>query len=486
MITAQEVNVLDKNSEYFDVPAEKLMENAGFQISQFIQKELIHPKILFLCGTGNNGGDGFVAARYLSKNLALKLFLIGEEKDIKTSISRMNFIKLKNLPLKIFDIRSINKLPNLIEKSNVIIDSMLGIGLYGDLKEPYDKIVNLINKSKNKTIISVDVPTGLGASIQVKADYTITFHDKKQGMNKNSCGKIIVKDIGIPTDASNYVGPGDLSIYYPHPKKDSHKGDNGRVLIIGGGPYTGAPTLAGLAALRTGADLVSIATSKNVANIISSYSPNLIVHPLQSENYLTKSDVNNIKYFLDKADSVIIGPGLGLAKETGKAVVELIKIINKKSIPMVIDADAIKALKNHKDYLKNSKTVITPHAMEFYDFTSVKPPDDLNKRKKIVFNWAKKLNISFFLKGPIDILTDGKEIKSNIIHNEAMTVGGTGDVLSGVIGALLAKNATPIQSIRIAAFLNGEAGNQAFKKKSYGLLATDIIEEIPIILKKYL
>jgi len=232
MITAQEVNVLDKNSEYFDIPVEKLMENAGYQISQIIQKEFINPKILFLCGTGNNGGDGFVAARYLSRNLALKLFLAGEEKDIKTSISRMNFIKLKNLPLELFDIRSINKLLNLIDKSNVIIDSMLGIGLYGDLKEPYDKIVNLINKSKNKTVISVDVPTGFGASIQVKADYTITFHDKKQGMNKNNCGKIIVKDIGIPTEASNFVGPGDLSVYYPQPKKESHKGDNGRVQRI--------------------------------------------------------------------------------------------------------------------------------------------------------------------------------------------------------------------------------------------------------------
>jgi NAD(P)H-hydrate epimerase len=153
---------------------------------------------------------------------------------------------------------------------------------------------------------------------------------------------------------------------------------------------------------------------------------------------------------------------------------------------LVIDADAIKAIADNIDLIKNSTTVVTPHNEEFRILTGEKLPEDINKRIKIIEKWARELGISIFLKGFIDILSNGSKTKLNLIHNEAMTVGGTGDVLSGVIGALLSKNIDPFKAIRIAAFLNGEAGNIVFNKKSYGLLATDIIEEIPSVLNKYL
>jgi NAD(P)H-hydrate epimerase len=139
---------------------------------------------------------------------------------------------------------------------------MLGVGLVGDLKEPYFSIVEKINNLKNKTIIAVDIPTGFGTKTIVKPDYTVTFHDIKKDMKENNCGKIKTVSIGVPQKALDYIGPGELSVYYPIPKKESHKGDNGRILVVGGGPYIGAPALTGLAALRTGVDLVYIATPK--------------------------------------------------------------------------------------------------------------------------------------------------------------------------------------------------------------------------------
>jgi len=505
MISGREIKVLDRNAEFDGVPAYRLMENAGKGVADFIIKQLKPENrgILVLCGTGNNGGDGFVATRYLSQKYDTSMFLTGREKDIKTDISRDNFNRLKKDNLKIYDIDSLKKIDKILSEKHIVIDSMLGIGLTGDLREPYYTVVKKINALKNKTIISVDIPTGLGTNTAVKPDITITFHDIKNGMNKENSGNIKIVDIGIPKKASEYVGPGELSVYYPRPKKESHKGDNGVVLVVGGGPYIGAPALAGLAALRTGADLVYIATPRRAARAITSFSPlvikpkrlakeiatvspNLIVKELNHEETLALDDVSIVNKFITKIDTVVIGPGLGSERATKQAIRRIILKSVKDKKSMVIDADAIQVVGENLEIVKNSDIVITPHAGEFEELTGVKLSNDLNERRKNVEKWAKKIGITILLKGPIDIISDGAKTKLNDIHNPGMTVGGTGDVLSGVIGALLSKGVEPFNTARIGAFLNGAAGNSAFKKQSYGLIATDIIEEIPQILKKYL
>jgi len=380
---------------------------------------------------------------------------------------------------------------------------MLGIGLSGDLREPYKTIVKKINSLKNKTIVSVDIATGFGTKTAIEPDYTITFHDQKYGMNKKNSGEIMVADIGIPKKAVEYVGPGELKVYYPRPKKESHKGDNGRLLVVGGGPYYGAPALSSFAAQRTGIDLVYVATPKKVAKAITSYSPlliksvrlakevaklspTLIVKELRDKDILVLADVEVIKNLIKKTDALLIGPGLGDAPDSQKAVKEIIELFVKSQKPIVIDADAIKIVGKNHNIIKNSKTVLTPHSGEFNELTGVKLSNNLDERKKRVKEWAKKLGVTIVLKGPIDIISNGIETKLNDIHNEAMTVGGTGDVLAGIIGALLSKGIEPFNAARIGIFVNGEAGNFAFKKRSYGLVATDVIDEIPNVLKKYL
>jgi NAD(P)H-hydrate epimerase len=483
MISEAEIKVLDRNSEYFGVPTLQLMENAGKGVADFIKKTVKNKEknILILSGPGNNGGDGFVAARYLTQYYKVTVFLAGTE--LKTDLAKKNYQKLQTFEMKIQT--SPRDLDTLLAENDVIIDALLGTGLSGELKEPYTTLVKKINAAKKKTIISVDVPTGFGTKLSINPIYTITFHDVKQGMNQKNSGTIHVVDIGIPQEALTYVGPGELSIYYPRPAKKSHKGDNGIVLVIGGGPYIGAPALSGLAALRTGVDLVYIATPKRAWESVAAFSPNFIVKDL-SVDMLTKKDIPRIEELLTKCTAVILGPGLGAAKETEDAVIPLVKRIIAEKKPLVLDADAIKPIGENLSIIKNTKTVVTPHVGEFKKLTGITLSQDVDKRIQAVKEWAKKIGVTIFLKGYIDVLSDGKNIKLNKVHNEAMTVGGTGDVLAGVIGALLSKGVEPFNAIRIAAFLNGEAGNEVYKKKSYGLVASDIVEELPNILKKYL
>ncbi|MCK4416329.1 MAG: NAD(P)H-hydrate epimerase, partial [Thermoplasmatales archaeon] len=215
MISGNEIKVADKNSEYFGVPSSQLMENAGKGVAEFVINNLKPTNILLFCGTGNNGGDGFVAARYLAKKCKVAVFLTGKENEIKTKIAKDNFNKLKNIDVKIYTHDHLNKIDDLLGESDVIIDSMLGIGLTDGLREPFYTIANKINSQKNKKVISVDMPTGLETTLAVQPDYTLTFHDVKEGMNKNNSGNIRIVDINIPIDAVDYVGPGELSVYYP-------------------------------------------------------------------------------------------------------------------------------------------------------------------------------------------------------------------------------------------------------------------------------
>jgi ADP-dependent NAD(P)H-hydrate dehydratase / NAD(P)H-hydrate epimerase len=483
MITAIETKVLDTNSEYYGVSTTTLMENAGKVLAKFIEKkcEGKKNKILIFCGPGNNGGDGFVAARYLSDTVTTSIFLPNQE--IKTSDAKKNFELLQKYNIDCYS--KIEDIDLLIDNHNILVDAMLGIGIKGELREPYKTVVEKINSAKNKTKISVDIPTGFNTKLSVQPQYTVTFHDIKYAMNTQNCGDITIADIGIPSNAITHVGPGELIHLYPKPHKQSHKGQNGTVLVIGGGPYTGAPALAGLAALRTGADLVYIATPKRCWDIVASFSANFIVKSLSSD-FLNLEDISVIEDILPYCDSVVIGPGLGRKPQTIKAIREIIPIIKKTKKPMVIDADAIHAIAQQLEIIKHSSIVFTPHQAEFKALTGASLSDSLKDRCNTVKLWAQTMNNSIFLKGYVDILTNGVDIKLNTIHNQAMTVGGTGDVLSGIIASLLSKGIDSFDAMRIAAFINGEAGNIVYDQKSYGLLATDIIETIPFVLQKYL
>jgi len=470
----EEVRILDTNSTYLGVPTLRLMENAGTAVAQNLNKEFKKAsRIAVLCGRGNNGGDGFVAARLLSSSGAtVGVFMAEPEGQITTEIARLNFQKVRSLARPLSEFKPADW--------EIVVDALLGVGITGKVREPYASAIKKINQSR-KPVVSIDVPSGWPGQPAVKPKLTVTLHAPKVGMTPASCGRIVVCDIGIPDEAEKYIGPGEF-LYYPKPDQTSHKGDNGRVLVVGGGPFTGAPALAGMAAMFTGADLAHVAVPAPAAIPVACYSPNIIVHPLSSD-VLVSQDAGQIKELAKKCDAIVIGPGLGDDKRTEAAVAEIIKGIQ---IPMVIDADAIGAIKKDPKLIKGKKVILTPHKGEFEKLSGVRLSQDINVRSNQVTKAAKKLGATLLVKGSIDTISDGNSVSLNRTGNAAMTVGGTGDVLSGVAACLLSKGMDPYHAACLAAFVNGAAGDIAFQEKGYGLLATDVASSIPYVLRRYL
>ena len=264
MLTFREVTVMDVNSEYLGVLVETLMENAGYAVAKVIAREYGNGKnIAVICGMGNNGGDGLVAAKYLREKNDVRVFLARPPQFIKRMAPRKNLGPVEDIA-KVYGGEDLSGF-------DLIVDAIYGIGIHGEIREPYYSLIKKMDQS-GVPIISIDVPSGLGTNMAVKPVMTITLHDIKEGMDGTNSGKIEAVDIGIPRDAERFTGPGEY-VYYPVPKLDSHKGDNGRVLVIGGGPYTGAPSLAAMAAYRIGVDLVQIAAPEPVFATIAGYSP---------------------------------------------------------------------------------------------------------------------------------------------------------------------------------------------------------------------
>jgi NAD(P)H-hydrate epimerase len=268
-------------------------------------------------------------------------------------------------------------------------------------------------------------------------------------------------------------------IYKERPKW-SHKGDFGKLLVIGGSKrYTGAPALAAysaIASLRAGADLVLVAAPERAADIIAKFSPNLITEPLEGD-FVSMKHLKALDYLVRKFDAVCIGSGIGTEKETESFVRKFVGKIKK---PCVIDADAIKVLKKKR---LGGNFVLTPHAYEFYHISGERPKQDVTSRAEVVEKFAKKTGSVILLKGAVDIISDGKQTAMNKTGNPYMTTGGTGDVLTGICGGLLAQGVPPFRAACASAYITGKAGDLAAKEKGPGLLATDIIEKIPEVIK---
>ncbi len=479
MLPYKEISVLDRNSEYHGVPTIRLMENAGEAVADVVTKKFVPKgkKVLVLCGTGNNGGDGFVAARYLSEVAEVRVVLAKRIEDIKSRIATKNFARIED---ELEVVESAANLGRLIRDSDVIVDALLGVGISGKVREPHRSVIKKINRSK-KPVVSIDVPSGLGTDLAIRPTITVALHDKKEGQNKENSGQILVRSIGIPEEAELYTGPGEF-VYYPIPQEESHKGDNGRILVVGGGPFTGAPALAGKAAYRIGVDLVHIATPRNVHDVVASFSPSFIVHPLSSD-ILIPEDIPRIEKISKNVEAIVVGPGLGAGKETLEAVRELIRKIDK---PYSIDADGITGVAQDTSCLKNRQGVLTPHSNEFKRLAKTKMAKSLDGQMKQVATLARGTKFTILKKGNTDIISDGKRTKLNDSGNPAMTVGGTGDVLAGLVGGLLSKGVEPFNAARIAAFASGYAGDLAFRKKRYGLMPMDVAEEVPNVLKEFL
>lgn len=495
--------ITDINCEDLGLSRLCLMESAGKSLSDEVAKIATFTfskpvKIAIFAGSGGNGGDGFVAARYLlNRGYEIEIFMMRKHSDLKSHNAKLNFEILKKMEprlshLKIQYIEDFNIL-ELFSKDSfseyIIIDAILGTGINGKLKNNVRKVIEFINDS-NAFTISVDVPSGMDpltgeiSDIAIKPDYTVSFHKVKTGVKKANelIGGLVTCDIGIPIEAEYFTGSGDL-IKLKKRKTNSHKGNNGKLLIIGGSvEYSGAPIIASYAAISSGADLVHICSPEEASSHIKSNSPDFIVNSLDGD-YLNLNHLDKILKIASYVDAVLIGPGSGLNEETAKLFNILVSKIKK---PLVLDADALKLV--DLSLIKNKKDLIlTPHLFEFKEFFSsiindsnIKlklSPDDYEYNKKNISTFqsiVKSIDGTVIIKGQYDLIIQANNFKLNKTGNPGMTVGGTGDALAGLTTSLLSQGLKPFDSAVLASYLNGKAGDLAFKKYGYGFSASDM------------
>lgn len=270
--------------------------------------------------------------------------------------------------------------------------------------------------------------------------------------------------------------------FIPPRKRDSRKGQNGKVAVIGGSYlYHGAPVLASLAALRCGVDLVYTCVPKTLVTPVRAISPNLIVVPMV-DSKLTRGSANKLlgKFPVD-LDSVTIGMGLAIADE--EALKNLVSSLVSQNVRISLDASAL--VNYIIPFVSGNNIVLTPHAGEFKRMFGVLPPRPIKERAKMVERFAKEHSVIILLKGSTDVISNGKQTFLNPKNLAAMTVGGTGDVLSGLVAGILAKNRNPMESASAASFVNGLAGKASQKKNGFHMVATDLIDAIPAVMKQF-
>lgn len=483
----KDMMVADANSEALGIPKYLLMENAGRCVAEKIFQISKHSKVAIYAGSGGNGGDGFVAARHLiQRGYEVEIYFLGQESRIRSIETKMNWDNIKDMSLNnrllhIFQIHDSSQLE--ITDANVLVDAILGTETKGAIREPYATAVEVINGSKG-IVVAVDIPTGLDPMTgnvfdkAVAADFTVTFHKPKTGLTKADSkfiGTLNVCDIGIPLEAEIFTGPGDL-LRLNRRSRNSHKGQNGRVLVIGGSEhYSGAPAFAALSALRAGIDISVIACPEIVAPSIRSYSPDLIVKGL-SDDYIRFDDSADILEMSESADALVIGCGIGKKDETGLVLNEMVE---KIQLPVVLDADALKLVDKKVLVDSGNNIVLTPHKAEFKAFFGVEIPENLDDKIKTVQGVASKFGCTVLLKGEIDIVSDGNKIRLNSTGNPGMSVGGTGDVLAGLIGGLIAMGHDVFEAAVLGSYINGSAGDLAMDDYGYNFLASDLLNYLP-------
>jgi NAD(P)H-hydrate epimerase len=527
--TADEMQYIDRITiEKYGITGTVLMERAGLAAARRINElffkkpeqslrrtqssrtrifESCHmPKVLILCGGGNNGGDGFVVARILhNQGRDVEVFLTVKPGDLKND-ARVNYIAAKKFGVKITSIkRFISHFPLPIKHKCLIVDSLLGTGLRKEVRGPLSLAIRKINKAKSP-VISIDIPSGISSDtgqvmgVAVKAHTTVTFGLPKRGHllypGAEYSGEIFIEDIGFPGKllasekiTVNLPEKNDMISFLPARPKYSHKRTYGHVLLVAGSKgKTGAAIMAAKSCMRAGAGLVTIGVPETLENVYQSRVTEEMILPLPDKGNGTLSyhAVDNILRFLRKGATVLaIGPGLSCDHEIEKLIEWLIPAI---TIPVVIDADGLNALSANVGVLKKSKTqvTLTPHSGEMARLIGIKVAGrrlkDGVRRKNLekemrseierdrintAVNFCKKMKICLVLKGvPTITVNPEGETFVNQTGNAGMATAGTGDVLTGMISGFLAQGLTPQRA-----------------KGKHSIVASDIMNAIPRVFR---
>jgi hydroxyethylthiazole kinase-like uncharacterized protein yjeF len=447
LIIPEEMRRIDHNAQSLGISGLELMESAGTALS-LVAQEYHAGIVLILCGSGNNGGDGLVAARHLSREAEVTVLWYdsgNQTRSTRCQLERLNHCNVRSIRFRCRE--DLLHHLDIFSKTDLIVDALLGTGGTGTVREPLKTCIDLANQSQ-APVLCADLP-----STGIIPDRICAFHRPKVKDSE-------VYDIGIPILAEIGTGPGDLLLMQER-KQNVHKGVGGEILVIGGGPYQGAPWLSGLAALRAGADIVRIVTPHYLPE------PDLIHIPTSGDT-ISQIDLDTIIPLCDRSDVVLCGPGLG--PDAHEVILTCSEHVKKG----VFDADSLRTPLPHAH-----ESLYTPHAGEFTRITGRDPGLTPYDRAHAVRN--SDIPGTVLLKGPVDVISDTKRIRFNQTGTPAMTTGGTGDVLAGVCAALMV-HLSAFDAACIGAYATGCAGEMITNTHGYGMTARDLIPAIPQVL----
>lgn len=492
LFDAEQAKEIDRISiEELQMPSLVLMERASLKTAEAVARDLSRKdSVVAVCGSGNNGGDGVAAARMLFEwGYDVTVLLTGEEKKFTEEMRRQVDIA-RNLEMKI--VRETD-----LGQYSVIIDAIFGIGLAREITGRYKKLIESINDTEAK-VYSVDIPSGIHATtgkvlgIAVRANVTVTFGSGKLGLylfpGRMYGGRVLIEDIGFPRAAREkmdvrYVtyGRRECEKYFPKRIPDSNKGSYGRLLVIAGSENMGgAAYFAARAGYLTGAGLVRVISHENNRVMLQERLPEALIGVYGDQ-------CPDLAQELSWATAVVIGPGLGRLNIAGELLRQVLQI---KDMPVLIDADGLNILAECPKYFDRERRlllpenyVITPHLKEMSRLLDCSVEEIKDDPLYSVRHAA--AGAAVVQKDAVTLVSDGEQIYVNSSGNNALAKGGSGDVLSGMIGGLLARGTDTFTAASLGVYLHGLTAEEYVKdRSSSSMLATDILEMLPRVIKK--
>lgn len=469
--------------ETLGVPSLVLMERAGAAIAEQAFEAAERLKIddvLVVCGGGNNGGDGFVAARVLQeKGLDVQVLCLAQKFSPDCAAMKEKFTGeiLCRMPRR---------------RYGLMIDCIFGTGLCRPVAGAEAALIDFIN-SNGAYVLSADIPSGLNGDnglvmgVCVRADLTVTIGSYKNGLFLNDgvdyCGKIVRADIGIDTSACGkacrILGDKDIAAYFPRRRRNTHKGSYGKVTLIAGSKaYSGAALLSCGAALRGGAGYTQLCVPQGIFGICAGKLPEALITRFSGEEGFVYNESELEK--ITASDCVVLGMGCGISLELYKMTAWLLQNYTGN---LVIDADGLNALSGYGvEILKNKKcrVLVTPHVKEFSRISGLPVSEIAEDGITRAKNFAREYGVTVLLKSAVSVLTDGEEVWLNLRGSAALAKGGSGDVLAGLIGSTCARGVSLTQSALVGSYLMGVAAEICEEEQGeYSVVATDVIQNIP-------
>lgn len=504
--TAGQMGEFDRRAaEEFGVPSIVLMENAGrhvFEAARDILGGLPGKRVAIVAGSGNNGGDGSVAARHLrDAGARVSVLLLADPKDVKGD-AKTNLDILLKTDTSIRQVNSAEDVSTTLVHSDLIIDAIFGTGLRGEVTGPAAEVIQAINLSK-KPVIAVDIPSGLDADtgriwgVCVRADCTVTFALPKIGLlsypGAAHVGRLVVGDIGIPHrlyEEINVELLDDAMVAGKLPDRppDAHKGTFGTAAVIAGSVgLTGAAAMAGEAALRIGAGLSIVGIPSSLQDVMAAKLTEVMTCGLPETDGRSVSikALDEALALAERSTAVVLGCGLGTHADTCEFVRSFVGSARK---PMIIDADGLNALAQDLRVLEgdHGELVLTPHPGEMSRLLGTSASEVQSNRMDAARQAASRFHSVIVLKGAHTLVADpSAAVFINPTGNAGLATGGTGDVLAGAIGGLLAQGLSALDAAICGAYIQGKAGGIASATiGTPGMIAGDVLRALPAALRE--